>query len=332
MQRQVISFSLIVAPISMAVALLAAGYSTEKSAWWSASVYLAVLGGITIMIYGINIHSVPAHSGRMWRSVELVAIQVVAGLFGAWLVFLGRGLKIDVLDWTGQLLATVGAVLFMTNLGLLFRQPGLPRPPKPPKAERTNQQRVDRLAIPFTIISGLMVIAGTALGLALTFWRPDSGRWDLVWAHMMLLGFFFPMASGTSYHMLSRWTGARWASIRTVQLHLYAYLVSFPLMVVALAWDIDWLFLIAGPLMALAGKGAAGGAGSWCHRRNDFLRRGIGGHGAVRDSGRRHVSEGQGDRVPTDHADRATRLSDPGWSRAVGRDGPVFCNSRYVPC
>jgi hypothetical protein len=68
----------------------------------------------------------------------------------------------------------------------------------------------------------------------------------------MLLGFFFPMASGTSYHMLSRWTGAQWASIWMVQAHLYAYLVSFPLMVVALAWDVDWLFLTAGPLMAMA--------------------------------------------------------------------------------
>lgn len=252
MQRLLIAVCLTIAPVALAVALAAAGYSAEHPAWWTASVQLAVLGGVAIMIYGINIHSVPAHSGRNWRSLELVAAQVGSGVLGGWLVFLGRGLQETAIERSGHLLAAVGAVLFMTNLGLLFRQPGPPRPPKVPKEQRTTIQRVDRLAIPFTITSGLVVIAGTALGLLLTYWRPGSGRWDLVWAHTMLLGFFFAMASGTSYHMLSRWTGRPWRSIRLVQAHLYAYLVSFPLMVIALARDLDGMFLIGGPLMAVA--------------------------------------------------------------------------------
>lgn len=252
MHRFLIAFCLTIAPVALATALVATGYSAEHPAWWTASVQLAVLGGITIMIYGINIHSVPAHSGRTWTSLQLVAAQVGAGVLGGWLVFLGRGLQVQPVERVGHLLATVGAVLFMTNLGLLFRQPGPPRPPKVPKDQRTRLQRVDRLAIPFTITSGLVVVAGTALGLLLTYWRPGSGRWDLVWAHTMLLGFFFAMASGTSYHMLPRWTGRPWRSIRLVQVHLYAYLVSFPLMVIALALDIDWMFLIGGPLMAVA--------------------------------------------------------------------------------
>jgi len=97
-----------------------------------------------------------------------------------------------------------------------------------------------------------VVVAGTALGLVLTWWTPRVGRWDLVWAHVMLLGFFFPMASGTSYHMLSRWTGKPWRSVGLVRMHLWSFLVSFPLMVIALARDIDWLFMVAGPLMAVA--------------------------------------------------------------------------------
>ena len=252
MHRFLISLCLTIAPVAMAVALFATGYSATHPSWWTASVQLAVLGGVTIMIYGINIHSVPAHSGRTWRSLELVAAQAAAGVLGGWLVFLGRGLREQQIERAGHLLATIGAVLFMTNLGLLFRQPGPPRPPKVPKEQRTRLQRVDRLAIPFTITSGVVVVAGTALGFVLTFWRPGSGRWDLVWAHVMLLGFFFAMASGTSYHMLSRWTGRPWRSIRLVQVHLYAYLLSFPLMVIALARDIDWMFMIGGPLMAVA--------------------------------------------------------------------------------
>lgn len=252
MQRFLIAFSLTIAPLAMAAALVAAGYSAGHPAWWQASVVLAILGAVTIMIYGINIHSVPAHSGRTWKSIGLVAAQVGAGVTGAWFAFLGRGLSIEALDRLGFLLATVGAVLFMTNLALLFRQPGLPRPPRVPMSERTVLQRVDRLAIPFTVISGMMVVAGTALGLVLTFWTPRFGRWDLVWAHVMLLGFFFPMASGTSYHMLSRWTGKPWRFPGVVRIHLWAFLASFPLMVIALAWDIDWMFLIAGPLMAVS--------------------------------------------------------------------------------
>ncbi len=252
MQRVLIASCLVLAPIAIAVAMIATGFSTTHPAWWSAAVQLAVLGGVTVMIYGINLHSVPEHSGRMWRSLPLVGVQVGAGVLGGWLAFLGRGMGEQGVERLGHLLATVGGILFMTNLALLFRQPGPPRPPKVPLAERTVQQRVDRLAIPFTVMSGLVVVGGTALGLLLTFWRPGVGRWDLVWAHTMLLGFFFAMASGTSYHMLARWTGRPWRSIRLVQVHLYAYLASFPLMLLALARNIDWLFMIAGPLMAVA--------------------------------------------------------------------------------
>lgn len=252
MQRSLIALSLVMAPIALAVALLAVGASPQQPVWWSASVALAILGGVTIMIYGINIHSVPEHSGRQWASPSMLAAQIGAGIIGAWLVFFGRGYRIDAMELTGHALATIGAVLFMANIGVLFRQPGPPRAPKVPRDQRTNQQRVDRLAIPFTIISGLMSIAGTSLGLLLAVWTPDFGRWDLVWAHVLLLGFFFAMASGTSYHMLARWTGRAWRSIRLVQVHLFAYLVSFPLMVVALAWDIEWMFFVAGPLMAVS--------------------------------------------------------------------------------
>lgn len=207
--------------------------------------------------------------------MPLVGAQVAAGVLGGWLAFAGRGMQADNLERLGHLLATIGGVLFMTNLGMLFRQPGPPRPPKVPKDQRTVLQRVDRLAIPFTIISGIVVVAGTALGLLLTWWRPGSGRWDLVWAHTMLLGFFFAMASGTSYHMLSRWTGVPWRSIRLVQVHLYTYLLSFPLMLIALAQDIDWMFLVGGPLMAVAMLAWAGNIVPMALKLDGVIRWGI---------------------------------------------------------
>lgn len=251
MQRTIIGFALSLAPFSLAMAVLAAGYSQQAPRWWTASVELAILGGITIMIYGVNVDALPTHSGKPWKSLPLVAMQVASGVIGAWLTFLGSGFGNQNVNRMGHALATVGAVLFLVNLMLLFRQPG-PRPERVAPHLRTMQQRVDRAAIPFTMMSGFMVVIGTALGLLLTWWRPTFGRWDLVWAHVMLLGFFFAMASGTSYHVLSRWSGVEFRSLAAVRWHRLTYLISFPLMVIALGWDVDWMFLIGGPLMAIA--------------------------------------------------------------------------------
>lgn len=250
-QRSIIGFAVTLAPLAMAVALALAGYSQQNGAWWLASVHLATLGGITIMIYGVNVEALPTHSGKQWRSLPLVALQVGAGVTGAWIACFGYGYRIDALIRLGHLLALVGAVLFLANLGLLFSHPGA-RPPRIPWHERTMQQKVDRIAIPFTMLSGVMVVVGTALGLLLDFWRPTFGRWDLVWGHVMLLGFFFAMASGTSYHMVARWSGRDFRSTKPIVLHLIAFVLSFPAMVIALGWDIDWLFLIGGPLMAVS--------------------------------------------------------------------------------
>lgn len=250
-QRRLIAAGVTLGPLGMAVALFLAGYSQRHPQWWQPSVQLAVLGGITIMIYGVNVEALPTHSGKPWRSLHLVALQLLSGTAGAWLAAWGYGYRNADLIKVGHALAFVGACLFLINLFLLFLQPGA-RPPKIPWAERKMQQKIDRLAIPFTMISGMMVVIGTGVGLILNWWRPEQGRWDLVWGHLMLLGFFFAMASGTSYHMLARWAGFDFASIRVVAVHLIAYLLSLPAMVIALGWDVEWLFFIGGPLMAVS--------------------------------------------------------------------------------
>lgn len=60
------------------------------------------------------------------------------------------------------------------------------------------------------------------------------------------------MASGVCYHVLSRWTGVPWRSIATIRLHYTTVAWGLPFMLLALAADRDWLFLVAGPLQALA--------------------------------------------------------------------------------
>ncbi len=248
-QRNIIALAVTAAPIAMAIALVLAGYSQTNGTWWTASVQLAVLGGISIMIYGVNVQALPVHSGKQWRSLPLVATQVVTGIAGAWIAALGYGCREDALIRIGHWLALAGAVLFLVNLMLLFAGPG-GRPPRIAWADRTQQQKVDRLAIPFTMLSGLIVVVGTGLGVLLDYWQPSTGRWDLVWAHLMLLGFFFPMASGTSYHMLARWSGSDFRWLRMIGLHLVTFLIGMPAMAVALAIDSDLLFIIGAVSMA----------------------------------------------------------------------------------
>lgn len=252
LQRTLIGIAFTFAPAAMGVAMFLAGYSQTHPAWWQAAVHLAVLGGITIMIYGVNINALPTNSGRQWKSEKLVARQLFFGILGAVVSCLGYGFRNEAMIVSGHIFAFIAAVLFMVNIRLLFSQPGRPRPAIPAGVPIPPQRQVDKLAVPFTRISSMVLIIATGLDIALDFWTPAQGRWDLVWGHLMLVGFFFAMASGTSYHTLARWSGTDFPYIRLIRVHRISYLLALPAMAIALGWDIDWLFMIGGPMMALA--------------------------------------------------------------------------------
>ncbi len=249
MERKLVGATLVVAPLALAVSALAAGWSAREPAWWQAAVHLAVLGGIALMIYGVNIRIVPVFARRSWRSPRLLLAQVAAGGGGAWLAFIGIGTRNDVARGAGEILALIGGVLFMVNIVGLFRQQ--PSGEAPP-LRFAQQATVDRIATKFMRLSGTWLVFGLAVGVALIWWRPERGRWDLVWAHMLLVGFFLSMASGVCYHVLSRWSGRPWASVAAIRWHYIAIALGLPFMVIALAMDWDALFLVAGPIQALA--------------------------------------------------------------------------------
>jgi cbb3-type cytochrome oxidase subunit 1 len=100
-------------------------------------------------------------------------------------------------------------------------------------------------------LSGSYLLLGLALGLLTSFWQP-GGRWDLVWAHALLVGFFLSMVSGVCYHVLTRWTDRRWRSLAPLRLHFAVVALGLPLMLLALATNQALLFAIAGPLQAVA--------------------------------------------------------------------------------
>lgn len=240
---------MIAAMAGFAVAALTVGFVPDHPLWWRAAVCLAVLGGITPMIYAVNIRVVPVFARRSWRSLTLLRAQVALLLTGAWLVFAGRLAPNKPALELGSLLALASGLLFTFNVVRLFKQPATaPSPPLP----FPLQTEVDRLAVKFTRWAGIYLQIGLLVGAVTAFWTPKSGRWDLVWAHAMLVGFMLSMVSGTCYHVLSRWTGCPWRSVAPIRVHLLVTIVGFPFMLLALATNWTALFAIAGPLQAAA--------------------------------------------------------------------------------
>jgi hypothetical protein len=244
-----VPLTIVAALINLAIAVMAAGLTQSDPRWWPAAVHLAVLGALTPMIYAVNFRIVPVFARRAWARPQLQVAQIGAALPGAWLSALSIRLGESWLESLGAALALAGGLLFMANLATLFRQP-VTSPVLPLPLEQQTQ--VDRTAIRFSQLSSVYLLFGLAVGLITSIWTPDNGRWELVWAHALLVGFVVSMASSVTYHVLPRWTTARWRTPLLVRWHFIATALALPLMLIALAGDYNDLFKIAGPLQAIA--------------------------------------------------------------------------------
>jgi hypothetical protein len=177
-------------------------------------------------------------------------LQVVLAIAGAWTVFAARVAGSDWLLLVGSVLALMGGIVFMANLASLFRRAPEPRPAPPlPYPEHAA---VDVVATRFMQLAGIFLLLGLAVGVLTAIWRPEVGRWDLVWAHTMLIGFMLSMVAGICYHVLARWTDRRWRSVAAIRLHFALIVLGLPVMLLALATDQTALFMIAGPVEAVA--------------------------------------------------------------------------------
>jgi hypothetical protein len=250
MGRYLVPLTMVAALAAFAVAAATAGAVEYRPAWWPAVVALVVLGGITPMISAVNFRIVPVFARRSWPSLAWLRLQVALLLAGAWTVYVARLERSEGLEIAGSGLALAGGVVFTINVVRLFRQPAGPLPPPP--LPFPEQATVDRLATRFTRLAGIYLLVGLGVGFATSIEQPSSGRWDLVWAHAMLVGFFLSMASGVCYHVLPRWTTGRWWAIWPIRLHLLAVVVGLPVMLLALATTNERLFLVAGPIQAAA--------------------------------------------------------------------------------
>jgi hypothetical protein len=249
MGRFLVAAAMVSAMLAFAVSALAAGLTPYQPGLWRGAVSLAVLGGITPMIYAVNLRIVPVFARRTWPSAVWLRLQLGSAAAGAWLVFAGTIADNVGAVIAGSALALGGGVLFTANIVALFRQPAtLPAPPLP----YPSQADVDRVGTGFMRMAGGYLLTGLSVGLVTSAWRPETGRWDLVWAHAMLIGFFLSMASGVCYHVLSRWTGRPWGAVMPIRLHFVIVALGLPVMLLALATDRAEIFAIAGPLQAVA--------------------------------------------------------------------------------
>ena len=249
MGQRLVPATIVWAMLAFALAAATTGAVPRRPDVWGAAVSLAVLGAITPMIYAVIIRVVPVFAWRAWPNAWALRLQVGFAVTGAWTVYAGRLVDRDPVVVLGHALALAGGIAFAINVARLFRRP--PTTPAPP-IPCPEQSLVDKLATRFTRLAGLSLLFGLGVGLATSVWQPAAGRWDLVWAHAMLVGFFLSMAAGVSYHVLARWTGRGWWSLAPIRLHLAATAVGLPLMLVALAADRSDLLAVAGPLQAAA--------------------------------------------------------------------------------
>lgn len=250
MGPRLVPITMAAAMVAFAVASLSAGWSVTHPGWWAPAVALAILGGIVPMVYAVNIRIVPVFSRRRWRDESWLAAQVTLALIGAWLVWAGRVSGRDLVVQVGFAVALGGALLFTVNVVRLFKQP--PGPMPAPPLPFPEQGPVDRIATGFTRLSGIYLVIGLTVGLLDSRFRLAGERWDVVWAHTMLVGFFLSMASGVSYHVLGRWSMRPWRWPLAIRLHLWLVTLGLPLMLIALATGWEALFLIAGPIQAVA--------------------------------------------------------------------------------
>lgn len=235
--------------VSLSCAALVAGLTLRDGRWWEAAVHLAVLGGLLPLIYAVNHRIVPVFSRRKWQSDQLWIVQIVAAVASGAVVAAGIRLSEAWLERAGATLALMAGLLFLYQLGRLFRQPvSTPALPLPFEYQTT----VDKVAVRFSQMSALYLLAGLAIGLITSFTIPERGRWELVWAHTMLLGFVVSMATSVTYHVLPRWTPERWKTPRLIPIHFVLSAIATLAMVIALATDQTWLLKIGGPIQAIA--------------------------------------------------------------------------------
>ena len=250
MGRRFIPGVIVAAILAFVAAATSLAFVPDTARIWSAAVALIILGGITPMIFAVNARIVPVFSGRTWQRPNVLFAAMLLAIGGAWLVFAGRALPSDRLELTGASAALAGGVLFMLSIVWLFRSERISKatPPLP----YPGQAAVDRVGTHFMRLASSYLLLGLLVGVVLLLWTPARGRWDLVWAHLMLVGWFMSMAAGVLYHVLPRWTDGRWKHPRLIRAHLLITLIGLPAMVIALAFDRTTLFAVAGSLQAIA--------------------------------------------------------------------------------
>jgi hypothetical protein len=217
---------------------------------WSAMVHLTLFGWITAMILTVNYHTMPVFSGRDFPYPSLIWAHWAAWVGGISLETIGLLIGWDAGAAAGLLLQLAAALLFVTNMLLLFRR-GPRRVHGPLAPPIVDQPQVDRVGTQATRGAGMSLPLALLMLLAVRLGWIGS-EWVLPAEHLATLGWLMLMVVGVAYHVLPRFTGRGTRGPAWARAQMRCHLAALVMMVLSLGFGWAWAFAVGGLLMTLA--------------------------------------------------------------------------------
>lgn len=189
-----------------------------------AHIAINLFGWMSMLMYAMTYHVIPVFIRRQLHRPQLIKLQMVMANLSVLAIFAGHLLQFKgwvAAGWGG---ITIAGVLFLVNIiGAATR--GAPTVDwerragqlAHPALDMAAQRHLDKTARPFTEISVVYLILGSAWTTADQFgWVTGEGAA----AFLIRYGWLAMMVFGTSYHMLPRLSGRLPAGIGTIRWQL----------------------------------------------------------------------------------------------------------------
>lgn len=216
---------------------------------WAAMIHVAIFGWITMMIFGVNYHTMPVFAARDFPYPWLLQIHWLVSTLGVALAAPGLGTGLGALINAGVLLQLLGALVFVANTVLLFVR-GPRRAHKHPPPPVPNQAAIDRVGTQATKLAGMCLPLALLLLLVHPFWL--RGEWGLAAEHLALLGWVMLMIVGVAYHVLPRFSARAVRGVAWARAQLLCHVAGLVVIVPSLGLGWRPAFAAGGLLMSAA--------------------------------------------------------------------------------
>lgn len=214
-----------------------------------AIVHSFLLGFVTMIIFGVNYHIIPMFSGRDFYSPNLAYLHLVMANLGVTglvfpLIFSSYPADIPVIVKFSSVLFALSILVFIYNMLRTFISPPATKIITNPFGE--GDKNADNMAIRFTSVSIVYLLAGCPLGVMFLFLPHYIPYLRPVHAHINLIGFVSIMIFGVSYHMFPRFAGRPLHSVPMGKIQFWLANIGLIGMI------LNWWFLEAGSKSQMA--------------------------------------------------------------------------------